>query len=73
MYPRIIIMHIVNALSIQGSHLTQVSRFDHENLAKMYDQMCAKVRMLQHEKDTLQDREGHYLDELKRYVVNIAL
>ncbi|XP_064405216.1 disks large homolog 5-like isoform X2 [Halichondria panicea] len=50
---------------------TQVTRFDHENLAKMYDQLLAKVRMLQHEKDKLQDLEGRYMDELKSMKISL--
>ena len=60
--------HPHNTHSHATHTLTQVTRFDHENLAKMYDQVCAKVRMLQHDKDKLQDLEGRYLDELKRCV-----
>ena len=54
--------------------LHQVSRSDHENLAKRYDQVCAQVRMLQHDKDQLDrvrqeklDLENKYYDEIKRY------
>ena len=55
--------------------LHQVSRSDHENLAKRYDQLCAQVRVLQHDKERLervqqekQDLENKYYDEMKRYV-----
>lgn len=49
---------------------TQVSRGDHENLAKRYDQVCAQVRALQHDKEQVQqdkqDLENKYYEEMKR-------
>ena len=51
-----------------------MSRFEHESLAKRFDQVCAQVRMVQHDKEQLeqkhiqekQDLEGRYLEEMKR-------
>ena len=54
----------------------QVTRFDHEALAKRYDHACAQLRHQQHDKEQLtqrfqqdkQELDSHYLEELRRSV-----
>ncbi len=53
--------------------LYQVSRFDHEKLAKRYDQIVAQLRIVQHDKERLeqfqrQEVDGRFMEDLKRYV-----
>lgn len=51
----------------------QVTRFDHEALAKRYDHACAQLRHQQHDKEQLtqrfqqdkQELDSHYLEELR--------
>ena len=59
-----------HTITLSHTHThTQVSRVEHEALAKRYDQAIAQVRLLQHNKEQdRQDIEGRYIDSLKKCV-----